>query len=211
VKDEADIVTIPDHSFVGWIKSFTVDPNDVYLRSYHPVMRWFATADWKNGDSLVVGSTLIYGWMPTRLHLSVPSSSDEQPSFPSLLKRQKEIDFDTFKSAVDWFGGSVVAASKFCHFVNPDFYPIWDSRIALLLIQRHHYYSVNSQPKYESYFRECHRIASSELGTLAVQHVSPIVGKVSTIRAIELVLFQASSSTPRSEEEPEVHPGRTRA
>ena len=200
---KTNTIRIGDDQFETWMNSVGNVPKDVYLMTYQQIVRWFAAADWDNADSVCVGSSIVYGWMPTRLHIVVkPLESSDAIRFPKLLKETVIPDFVQFSAAVQWFSGSVVAASKFSHFINPSVYPIWDSRIAELLTSNGHYYSVNDQSKYKQYLKECHRLASSGPGKRAAVLIRGHgIGDVTPIRAIELVLFYASAMFEKGKKE----------
>ena len=82
------------------------------------------------------------------------------------------------------------------HFVNPELYPIWDSKICAYLIGKRHAYVVNDVTNYILYlehcqaliqdarFEETHRVVKEQLGY-----------PVSACRTVELILFAAANQT----------------
>lgn len=76
---------------------------------------------------------LAYGWMPTILEVAAPWNEARKP-LETLLDQKIRPDtavmLGAVKSLQPYSQNSTVGLSKVLHFVRPDLYPIWDSRLA---------------------------------------------------------------------------------
>jgi hypothetical protein len=135
---------------------------------------------------------MVYGWMPTILEL-YPDNGDLARA-ADILSRAKEgqcLESRDLEALASLVNNSVVGASKLLHFVAPNHFAIWDSKVyAFVHEQRPHYYRVNDVATYEAYvvrltglalddgFESFHRSVQAKLNY-----------EVSPLRALELIMF----------------------
>jgi hypothetical protein len=158
--------------------------------------------DFSNPRELLAASFAVYGWMPTilkrfeKLDLLSKFILQIQPlSLAEGIKVVREEATDNGGQALQALNNSVVGTSKLLHFVRPDLFPIWDSRIAKLFgfaNGRH-----NTPGAYLGYFELLHAWCSSGHtfpDTLhnILTHDSPEGDPISQIRLTEYCLFLAS-------------------
>jgi hypothetical protein len=99
-----------------------------YLRSYPEFVQYFNYIDVITEHNLVIGINFVYGWMPTIFEFT----SDNFTSALKLLNAAKseyrlsEKELSELKSL---FNNSLVGTTKLLHFINPNQYAIWDSRV----------------------------------------------------------------------------------
>ncbi|MBR1236628.1 DUF6308 family protein [Bradyrhizobium sp. AUGA SZCCT0182] len=146
----------------------------------------------------------VYGWMPTILKNAdnlLPLSK-----FVVNLRDVSVVDARVIVSRVPVHelasllfsvNKSVVGTSKLLHFLLPNLFPIWDSRIARLFGFRHA--SHNTAPAYLSYFELLHRWLDTDdsipLELYAkMQMGAPEHDPLSRLRIIEYALFLSSVS-----------------
>ena len=135
---------------------------------------------------------MAYGWMRTTLKNCDVNTEEGK----AILKA---IDIDGCQNAIDFIGNfqsspinnSCIGLSKVLHFINPEFFPIWDSKVATNFGMRSG--GINIE-KYVCYIEFCYSILNTDIGKNAVGMVRDAflnnVGyDVSNIRALEFILF----------------------
>ena len=116
--------------------------NISYQKSYDAIRRW---CDMQRGhwteDTCILLAHIVYGWMPGILTLG---SGKKQLSIENIIGKDARIiasllnhdDFlspDTASKQIGklkaFVNNSLVGASKFLHFIYPDYYAMWDSNV----------------------------------------------------------------------------------
>jgi hypothetical protein len=172
----------------------SLDEND-YIGGYRALLNLFTKKlDLTNLLDARAGAYAVYGWMPTIL------KQWEEPDILPLLefaqswkdnkqRRQALIALRKQKCILQSINGSTVGTSKFLHFVAPDIFPIWDSRIALAFDVSHR---INDPDIYLEYCETIHsHLAGGEIDwPKEIQKLSENSdGKASEVRKLELCLF----------------------
>ena len=145
-----------------------------------------------NGDGLDVLALAhaVYGWMPTILK---NYQLDVLASMPVLRIRTVENIGGAIELLDDWLpsrppvNNSWVGASKMLHFLNPDVFPIWDSRVAMRFEMKASSLYGNRK-HYIEYLEFCHEFMeanASDLDHYRAAHMPD----VSRLRALELIMF----------------------
>ena len=180
------------HEVLRAERDMILDRRDTYLVSYPHFVRFFQDLKRITEHDVVVGTNMVYGWMPTALDWKARSFAE----VAALLNRAKAghgLSAQELKHVKGLVNNSVVGASKLLHFVNPRLYPIWDSRICRHLEGRSHAYLVNSVDRYLAYLGLCDDIVRNPRFAKPHASIESKLGyAVSALRAIELVLFYAS-------------------
>lgn len=171
-----------------------VDRDDSYILSYPHILSYFSRLAAFDAADLVRGAHMVYGWMPTILELRVASSRVDLEVGAALLSRAKGVGTLTdgeIASLSSLVNNSLVGASKLLHFVAPDRFAIWDSKIyAFVFEQRPHNYRVNRISGYRAYLEALRHVRSDARFARFHASVNTKVGyEVSPLRAIELVMF----------------------
>ena len=153
---------------------------------------------------LLAAAHAVYGWMPTIL-----KKIDNLLQMSNFVLGVKGLSFADARPIVERaatpgpgsvffsLNNSVVGTSKLLHFLLPDLFPIWDSRIARLFDFKNS--SHNRPPAYFSYFELLHQwresggALSQKLFDKMQVHV-PRNDPLSDLRLIEYALFLASVS-----------------
>jgi hypothetical protein len=166
-----------------------IDASEQYLRTYPQLLRSTALLAKEMGeDALPAIAHMAYGWMPTILK----KFSDSQPGIvgPATECRSFEDASALIQSLDDSpINNSWVGLSKVLHFVNPDFFPIWDSRVATHFSLKNAY-QVNKKNHFLEYLTFVEENRKSD----AVKRVREAFAKeagysVSDVRACEFILF----------------------
>ena len=132
----------------------------------------------------------VYGWMPTILknyQLEVLASMPV-----ACIKATKNIG-GAIELLDDWLpsrppiNNSWIGTSKMLHFLNPEVFAIWDSRVARRFEMK--VFSLNGNRKYYiEYLKFCHefmKAKASDLDHYRAAHMP----NVSRLRALELIMF----------------------
>lgn len=165
-----------------------IDASEQYLRTYPALIKSTAILAKETGeDALPAIAHMAYGWMPTILKKFSDSQSDivrpatECRSFEEASELIKSLDDSPINNS--WVG-----MSKVLHFVNPDFFPIWDSRVAK------HFGLKISQVNKKNHFLEYLTFVAKHRNKDEVKKVEEAFVKeagysVSDVRACEFILF----------------------
>jgi len=126
---------LPQSHQVAWIvnqaNTVTIPVGDSYLQTYPHLLNGINSLMPLNQDRLLIAGSSIFCWMPTQSRidtslipasLAIITNLKTHPLTKAYLL-QLANTFQTIR------GSSVVAASKLLHFLYPDEYPIWDSRV----------------------------------------------------------------------------------
>jgi hypothetical protein len=165
-----------------------IDGSEQYLRTYPELLRSTTILAKEMGeDALPAIAHMAYGWMPTILK----KFSDSQPGIVGTATgcRSFEEASGLIQSLDDSpINNSWVGMSKVLHFMNPEFFPIWDSRVAKqfdLKISQ-----VNKKNHFIEYltFVEEHR-NNDAVKKVQEAFVKEVGYSVTDVRACEFILF----------------------
>lgn len=173
-------------------ESFTVESNS-YINSYAELVNYFRNIDTIEKHHLVISSHFVYGWMPTIINLK----QDNLTEVLRLLNQAKKgilLSPDEIAILKDCINNSMVGLSKLLHFIHPDTYAIWDSRIFKFLTGKKSTYGIDKPAAYLKYLQELKIIAENPAfdrihAELQEHYKYPI----SKLRAIEVVIFQSKT------------------
>ena len=166
-----------------------IDGSEQYLRTYPELLRSTTILAKEMGeDALPAIAHMAYGWMPTILKKFSDSQSDIVG--PATGCRSFEEASALIQSLDDSpINNSWVGMSKVLHFINPEFFPIWDSRVA-----QHFGLKYDYQINNRNHFLEYLTFVSENRKSDAVKRVQEAFVKeagysVSDVRACEFILF----------------------
>lgn len=172
-----------------------------YIVSYPYLIDYFASRPSFGAADLVAGAHMAYGWMPTILDLyPKPQSLLSLDAGAELLTKAKQtgsLDSGEISALSSLVNNSLVGASKLLHFVVPDSFAIWDSRVYLFLHAQRPYGSrVNNAPKYLAYLDTLNHLRQDSRFPAFHTSINQKIGYgVSALRALELVMFLGGSVT----------------
>jgi hypothetical protein len=177
---------------ISHCKSSPIIDTNEYIGGYNALCLLFnSMLSFKTTTDVEIGAHAVYGWMPTMLKRLDQAKVEKLRIFAkkwkgttycssSALKALGDIDLKTVND-------SVVGTSKFLHFVAPDLFPIWDSRVAAVFGLKHDY-QINNAKTYRE-FVEAIYIEMEELHNPAPWDGNSTDG-ISKIRNLELCLFR---------------------
>ena len=170
---------------------------DRYTDAYPHLLSYFKNKSILTETDFMCGIHMVYAWMPTVLKLHFSESRRELDTILSIINSAKkngsleECSINFIASVVN---NSVVGTSKFLHFISPEAFPIWDSRVYSYLNNNAAYgYRLNSASAYLDYIESVKSIiAHKRFPVIQTCVDKKMKYKVSAMRAAELVMFQNS-------------------
>lgn len=172
-----------------------IDRAQSYIRSYPHILSAMKTPHVLDEQAFVCGAHMVYGWMPTILEIHISESVDVHAGVALLNKARiaGRLSCEEIEQLASLVNRSVVGASKLLHFVNPEAFAIWDSRIYRFLHQGQraaHAYRVNNAGEYEAYLSLLQRLQQDDRFPELHASVNRKMGyAVSPLRALEVVMF----------------------
>ena len=183
-------------------KNFTIGEKEKsYFTSYSYFIDYFTKIE--SGkieiENLVIGIHFVYGWMPTIFkfrkegdyHLELEILNRAKRNDTKLDKK----DYETLKAL---FNHSLVGTSKLLHFINPDKFAIWDSRVHNYLKSNIKSTDVTSNvgdvSNYVNYLNYLSEVTNSDKFAQIYNSVSEKIKsefkyEISNYRAIEVLMF----------------------
>jgi hypothetical protein len=171
-------------------EKITIPDEERYLSAYLEFIQYFKSIDKLTQHHTVIGISFTYSWMPTILDFR----SDKIEEATKILNKAKQgirpstTELDVLKSC---FNNSLVGSSKLLHFINPETFAIWDSRVYRYLFkQEPHSYRVDNNSTYLEYLSFCDFITNNISINKLQQIIEQKVGyKLTKMRAVELIFF----------------------
>ncbi|MDT0648400.1 hypothetical protein RM545_17040 [Zunongwangia sp. F260] len=172
--------------------------NNSYINTYHEFIRYFEKIEQIEKHHLIISSHFVYGWMPTILSLN-------QEKLPEVLKLLNQVkngylltapELEILKNCIN---NSLVGLSKLLHFIKPEIYAIWDSRIFRFLTGKKSTYGINRPTAYLSYLQDLKKITDQQEFEQHYQKIQENFNyPISKFRAIEIVMFQSSNGSKKT-------------
>ena len=164
--------------------------NSQYVVSYPILLEAAQNLMSSMGANAVVPiAHIAYGWMPTILKRYNP----DQKELIRVFEAKEVGSFCEAKACVTGFNtspinNSIVGLSKVLHFINPHYFPIWDSRVAKHFGIKNQ--SVNSMKKYHDYLDIINVLNKYDSTEMLQKLVSKELNfEITKTRSSELILF----------------------
>lgn len=171
-------------------ENLQIAKDDQYLNVYQDFVQYFANLKEISEHNAKIGISFTYSWMPTilkKLDLSKLKSATEVLNRAKEGKNLSSKDLDVLKSC---FNNSLVGSSKLLHFINPEKFAIWDSRVYRYLFNQEPYAKVNNNDNYLTYLDFCEQLTQRNEMRKLQEIVTKKVGyPITKMRALELVFF----------------------
>jgi len=182
-----------DRLFAGE-KQTIIDRRNSFIISYLHFIDYFKSKEILSAHDFIIGAHLVYGWMPTMLEIYTDNPDMDLETGTTLLNRAKNGEVLTdndFNFLIKLINNSLVGTTKLLHFINPEVYSIWDSRVYSYFYQEKAYnYRINKIEKYREFLKKCDEIRGDTRFGEFHQSVNNKMGyDVSAIRAIEVIMF----------------------
>jgi len=175
------------------LQNIHVDNNErTALFSYQELIAHFDGLKPLNVHNLIVGTHIVYGWMPKMLTLYIENGQFENiVNILNNLNENNIIQFDALVSLKEIINHSIVGVSKLLHFLYPSWYAIWDSRVYSSINGELNYYQFRKPQLYLDYLQNCRDVIEKNEFAIFHEQVNEKIGyTVSRMRAIEWVLYK---------------------
>ena len=171
-------------------KSISPKLENSYFVSYPEFIKYFSDIDLIKKHNLVIGINFTYGWMPTIFDFR----SDNFEVIIKILNNAKQEKIPSEKELEllkNCFNNSLVGASKLLHFINPNQFAIWDSRVYRYLTNTEpHSYRLDNYKSYLDFLEFC-SIMTNHKDYLKIHNslVEKVGYPMTKYRTIELIMF----------------------
>lgn len=166
-----------------------------YQKSYQYFIDYFSDGRVLTERDLVISANFTYGWMPTILKFKELVDRDFSSAVDAINQARSPypISNDELLKLKKVINNSIVGASKLLHFINPNVYAIWDSRVCNFLLNKHNQKILSSSEVFKSYLELCSRVVSgSSFRAIHDSFVNKIGYEVSELRTVEQIMFHSS-------------------
>jgi hypothetical protein len=171
--------------------TFSINKENSYLVAYPEFIKYFKRTNSIEKHHLIIGSHFVYGWMPTIIDLNISKLKDIL-NLLNEVKKGKILNAQELEILKKCINNSMVGVSKLLHFINPENYAIWDSRILKFCTGQSSQYGIEKPQNYLVYidklnefivhpnYDQFHALVEEKLGY-----------KVTPMRALEITMFQS--------------------
>lgn len=128
--------------------------------------------------------------MPTIFHFK-SNNFNEVLVLLNRVKSGSKLNEDELSILIKLFNNSLVGTSKILHFINPNLYPILDSRVYNYLFGKNpHYKQLNNIKIYFNYINLVDEIINHQEFEEVNQHISEkFKYRISKIRVIDIIMY----------------------
>jgi hypothetical protein len=165
-----------------------------YDKSYYYFIKYFENKKVLSEEDLVISANFTYAWMPTILNFKNTNFNE----CVDILNKSKQIDrlekkdIEALKSLIN---NSLVGTSKLLHFINPNKYAIWDSRVSKFLSGVTHKYFIEKTDVFFQYIDFCnelinHKNYENEIHQVYLKKSNN--QKATKMKSIEQIMFLSS-------------------
>ncbi len=171
-------------------KKIVVDKGSSDFISYVEFVKYFDDFENLTKHNLIIGINFTYGWMPTIFNFK-STKLDQALIILNSAKggiRPVEAELDLLKKC---FNNSLVGTSKLLHFINPNKFAIWDSRIyRYLKNEAPHKYRVENAKSYMDYLSFCDTMITKNEYNVIHNSIEKKIGyKMTKYRTIDLLMY----------------------
>jgi hypothetical protein len=169
--------------------NFEIKRQSDYL-SYPEFLKYFSDIKTITRHNLTIGINFTYGWMPTIFDFR-SDNFDEALDILNKAKTGRKPTADNLVLLKNLFNNSLVGTTKLLHFINPDNFAIWDSRVYRYLTNKEpHDYRIGNCNTYLDYLAFCEYLAKQQGFDSLKKNVEKKVGySMTAFRVAELVMY----------------------
>ena len=169
--------------------------NLTYDKSYVYFLKYFENKDTLTEEDLIISANFTYGWMPTILNFK-SSNFSECVDILNISKSKERLDKTEIETLKNLINNSLVGTSKLLHFINPDKYAIWDSRVCKFLSGVTHKYFIEQANTYFQYLDICNELTMNDKYQAQVheKYLDAIGHDAIKMKSIEQIMFLSSEN-----------------
>ncbi len=158
--------------------------------SYPEFLKYFRDIKKITKHDVVIGINFTYGWMPTIFDFR----SNDIDLVIDILNRAKqgkvpsENELEVLKKC---FNNSLVGTSKLLHFINPDIFAIWDSRVFRYLTNKEpHQNRIDDYKSYLDYLEFCKFLTEKpDYNSIHNSIIKKVGCEMTKFRTVELIMY----------------------
>lgn len=177
--------------------NFTIERKSDHI-SYPEFLKYFSDLKIITRHHLTIGIYFTYGWMPTIFDFR-SDNFDEALNILNKAKNGNKPTTDDLLLLKKLLNNSLVGTSKLLHFINPNNFAIWDSRVYRYLTSKEpHENRIGNCNTYLDYLEFCsYLIKQNEFSKLQGK-VEKLIGySMTPYRVTELIMFSNGARKPR--------------
>ncbi|MEM1190153.1 MAG: hypothetical protein AAGI72_16605 [Pseudomonadota bacterium] len=161
-----------------------------YLVSYPHLRDRLSRAEPLDLGEFIVAKSMVYGLMPTVMNLRKGDPELLLGTLSALRVDGQRLSHEKFADLRAIVNNSVVGASKLLHFLRPDTYPVWDSRIDRFMHGDDA--DTSDANRYFDYLADFDRVRQDPLfETLRASLAAKLGYEIHTSRAFEMIMYLA--------------------
>lgn len=180
---------------VSKISCFNNLNNLNYDISYIEFINYFQQIQIINRHNFIIGINFSYGWMPTIFNIKNDNFDKCIDILNECRSNVYDITKDNLSSLKSLINNSVVGTTKLLHFINPEKYPIIDSRVCKFLTGRK---SINiTEDLYLEYLDICKNIINDQSYNNSIHSkylINSINQNATKMRSLEQLMYLSSNN-----------------
>jgi len=180
---------ITPNKFISDARNTVIQKSSDFV-SYPEFLKYFKNIDEITKHNLVIGINFVYGWMPTIFDFR-SEKFDEAIIILNKAKKGTELIKDAELTLLKGlFNNSLVGSTKLLHFINPDKYAIWDSKVYRYLTNNNNYNQIENCKNYLDYLAFCEELIKIEGFSLLKIRIEEHIGYTMTsFRIADLIMY----------------------
>lgn len=169
-----------------------------YVKSYPALLSFFQSKGKLSREEFIQACHMVYGWMPTILEMhdrdetSIITDAfiDEVVNLLFDLK-DRNPTMEEISLLSKSINNSCIGLSKFLHFMNPERYAIWDTKVSFAIYKRYWPYQVNNPENYLNYINLMQKEVNSKGCIRIYSNIVKINGfeSLTKMRCVEILIF----------------------
>jgi hypothetical protein len=177
-------------------RAFKIKRSSDYI-SYPEFLAYFKNIGQLSRHNVIIGINFTYGWMPTMFEFMNYKMEilDDSVGILQRAKSGSALLPEELHTLIRFFNNSLVGTSKLLHFVNPEKFAIWDSRVYHYLTgDAPHFYRLSKGESFFSYLAFCEERTKIQGYEEVHKRIVEIVGyDMSKYRTAELIMYSWQS------------------
>ncbi len=180
---------IPLDKFFRDGNNFEIKKQSDYI-SYPEFLKYFNDLKTITRHNLTIGINFTYGWMPTIFDFR-SDNFEEALQILNEAKRGNKLTVDNLVLLKGLLNNSLVGTTKLLHFIKPDNFAIWDSRVYRYLTNKEpHDNRIGNSNTYLDYLAFCDYLTKQKEFNSLQKSIEDQVGYTMTaFRIAELVMY----------------------
>lgn len=167
---------------------------DNYLKTYPYFISYFKNLKELNEENIIIGISLVYSWMPTILKKLDLEKTKDATTILNKARTEERITQEELELLISTFNNSLVGSSKLLHFINPNKYAIWDSKVYRALYENKTPYqgAISNPENYFKYINWINGIIKQPSFNQFYEKMKSLIGnEITEYRAVEFALFKS--------------------